>query len=132
MAQFRTDVESFVMREAVEACINKNVLERPAEPGTVHHGFVDPSGGSADDMSLCISHYDFSTNRRHRLPAMVQTSILSRSVTREFASTLKRYSLSTVVGDRHDLQVLVQHRPIRRAGRQSHWERPHLGILPIS
>jgi hypothetical protein len=32
----------------------------------------------------------------------------------------------------HDGQVLVQHRPVRRAGRQTHRERPHLGFLLIS
>ena len=36
------------------------------------------------------------------------------------------------IGDRHDNQVLIEHRPVPRPGRQPHRERPHLVILPIS
>ena len=60
LAQFRTDVESFVLREAVAACVTPNVLERFPEAGTHYYGFVDPSGGSVDEMTLAISHYDYA------------------------------------------------------------------------
>jgi hypothetical protein len=52
-AQFRSDVESFVNREAVEACVSVGVRERP---GVTYSAFVDPSGGSADSMTLAIDH----------------------------------------------------------------------------
>ena len=58
LAQFRSDVESFVLREAVEACITPNVLERFPQSETNYVGFVDPSGGSADEMTLAIAHND--------------------------------------------------------------------------
>ena len=35
------------------------------------------------------------------------------------------------IGDRHDSQVLIEHRPVPRAGRQPHRERPHL-VIPRS
>jgi hypothetical protein len=50
-AQFRTDVESFVMRKAVDACVTPSVVERPPEAGPRYFGFCDPSGGSADEMT---------------------------------------------------------------------------------
>ena len=78
-AQFRTDVESFVLREAVEACITSKVVERVPEPINTYWGFCDPSGGSSDEMTLAISHYDYPKQTVvHRCPAMVQTTFLAR------------------------------------------------------
>ena len=55
LANFRTDVEGFVGREAVEACVEEGVFERP--PANFHYtAFTDPSGGSADAFTLAISH----------------------------------------------------------------------------
>src|SRR5580704_9667062 len=47
-AEFRTDVETFVTREAVEACVSLGVRERPPVLDEYYSAFVDPSGGSAD------------------------------------------------------------------------------------
>ena len=55
-AQFRSDVESFVNREAVEACVSLDVRERAPMSSTRYFGFIDPSGGSADSMTLAIGH----------------------------------------------------------------------------
>ena len=101
-AVFRTDVESFVLLEAVQQCISK-AIERKPEPIINYVGFCDPAGGSGtDDMSLCIAHYDYPT----------QTVIIDclrwfsppfspEAVTREFSETLKSYNISTVYGDRY-------------------------------
>ena len=56
LAQFRTDVESFISREAVEACVAVGVRERAPLPDADYMAFVDPSGGSADSMTLAIGH----------------------------------------------------------------------------
>ena len=56
LAEFRTDIESFVSREAVEACIAFDVRERAPIASLRYYGFVDPSGGSADSMTLAIGH----------------------------------------------------------------------------
>ena len=52
MAEFRTDVEGFITREAVEACVALGVRERPTERKNAYMCFVDPSGGSSDAMTL--------------------------------------------------------------------------------
>jgi hypothetical protein len=44
MAQFRTDVEAFITREAIEECINRGVRERPPERAHSYIAFVDVSG----------------------------------------------------------------------------------------
>ena len=43
-AQFRSDVDSFVNREAVEACVSVGVRERPPISGVTYSAFVDPGG----------------------------------------------------------------------------------------
>ena len=56
--EFRTDVESFVSREVVEACVSPGCFERAPVSGISYFGFVDPSGGSSDAMTLAIGHRD--------------------------------------------------------------------------
>ena len=55
-AQFRTDIESYVSREAVEAVIEWGVHERGPLHGKRYAAFVDPSGGSGDSFTLAIAH----------------------------------------------------------------------------
>jgi hypothetical protein len=45
-AQFRSDLEVFLTREAVEACIASGRRELPPVPRVSYRAFVDPSGGS--------------------------------------------------------------------------------------
>jgi hypothetical protein len=61
LAQFRTDVEGFITREAVEDCVNLGVHERPAQRSQSYIAFVDPSGGSSDAMTLAIAHTEGKT-----------------------------------------------------------------------
>ena len=61
MAQFRTDVEGFITREAVEACVTLGVRERPSERKNGYVCFVDPSGGSSDAITLAIAHTEGKT-----------------------------------------------------------------------
>ena len=58
LAQFRTDVQSFISREAVERCVNPGALEHPPLLNHQYLAFVDPSGGSNDAMTLAIAHKD--------------------------------------------------------------------------
>ena len=51
-AQFRTDIEIFVSREAIEAATDWGVHEREPLSGNRYVAFVDPSGGSADSFTL--------------------------------------------------------------------------------
>jgi hypothetical protein len=56
LGQFRGDLEIFVSREAVAACVSRDVLERVPATGTRYYAFVDPSGGSGDSMTLAVGH----------------------------------------------------------------------------
>jgi hypothetical protein len=55
-AQFRSDIESFISRDAVEACISPGIRERPPLTGIRCSAFVDPSAGSADSFTLAVGH----------------------------------------------------------------------------
>jgi hypothetical protein len=99
-AQFRSDVESFVNREAVEACVSVGVRERPPLSGVTYSAFVDPSGGSADSMTLAIGHQEdnvavLDAIREHRPPFSPE------DVVRGFAALLKTYRITRVQGDRY-------------------------------
>ena len=90
MAQFRTDVEGFIMREAVDACVNLGVHERLPERAHSYVAFVDPSGGSSDAMTLAIAHTEGKTQIldviRERKPPFSP-----EAVTEEYAKLVRSY-----------------------------------------
>jgi len=100
--EFRTDVEAFLSREAVEAVVPRGRLELPPISGVRYVAFVDPSGGSSDSMSLAIAHL-----HQHREIAVldlvreVRPPFSPESVVEEFAEILKSYHISQVTGDRY-------------------------------
>jgi hypothetical protein len=61
LAEFRSDIEGYVSREAVEAIVDWGALEREPLDGKRYVAFVDPSGGSADSMTLGIAHKEGET-----------------------------------------------------------------------
>src|SRR5262249_45725122 len=100
LAQFRIDVESFVSREAVEGCVSVGRRERPPMQSVRYYAFIDPSGGSADSMTLAIGHKQddvvvLDCVREVRPPFSPET------VVEEFANVLQSYDVMRVVGDRY-------------------------------
>jgi hypothetical protein len=100
-AQFRSDIEAFVSREVVEACISPGVHERPRMAGVRYVAFCDPSGGSSDSMTLAVAH-------REKDAGVILDCIRERkspfspdAVVQEFAATLKSYGLAKVTGDKY-------------------------------
>jgi hypothetical protein len=99
-AQFRSDLEAFVSREAIEACVASGVFERAPIAGLAYHAFVDPSGGSADAMTLAVAHQEgeravLDAVRERRPPFSPE------AVVAEFSALLKTYGLAVVRGDRY-------------------------------
>jgi hypothetical protein len=100
LAQFRSDLESYVAREAVEACVAVGVRERAPASGERYSAFVDPSGGSADSMTLAIGHRKadvviIDALRECRPPFSPEAVVI------EFAELLRAYRITKVVGDRY-------------------------------
>ena len=100
-AQFRTDIEGFLAREAVEAVTNWRASELPPLLGRRYVGFVDPSGGSNDAMTLGIAHRDpegiavLDVLRERRPPFSPEALVV------EFAALLCSYRITKVRGDRY-------------------------------
>src|SRR5262249_16253674 len=100
-AEFRSDVQSFVDREIVEACISYGIRERPPDRKLRYLAFCDPSGGSRDSFTLAIGHAD--TNRQEIVIDCIRElrAPLSREATwEEFAKVVKSYRCYRVHGDR--------------------------------
>ena len=87
LAEFRTDVESLLTIEAIQACVVPGVKERPPELKHGYVAFVDPSGGSSDSMTLAIAHKEGQTEIldlvRERKPPFSPEAVVE-----EFASTI--------------------------------------------
>jgi hypothetical protein len=100
LAIFRSDLESFVAREAVEACVALGVRERAPTNSVGYTAFLDPAGGSGgDSMTMAIAHRE--KDGRGVLDAVREAKppFSPQSVVNEFAATLKQYRIHRVMGD---------------------------------
>ena len=100
LAEFRADIESFVRIEAVKACVSTGIYERQPQRGVAYAGFVDPSGGSSDSMTLAIGHNDFS-RQVVIIDALreVKPPFSPEQVVEDFCRLLKNYGVASIVGD---------------------------------
>jgi hypothetical protein len=100
-AVWRTDIESYVSREAVDACVARGCFERPPTAGVGYLAFCDPSGGSSDSMTVAVAHREANgvtvvdCLRERRAPFSPD------AVVSEFAALLKSYNVVAVYGDRY-------------------------------
>lgn len=107
-AEFRSDIEAFVSREVVEACIEPGVFERPFIRGVQYRAFVDPSGGSNDSFTMAITHREkdkiiLDLTRERKPPFSPEATI------GEFCNTLKAYGVREVTGDRYGGEFPREH-----------------------
>jgi hypothetical protein len=59
LAQFRSDIESFISREVVDAALVPRRHELPKLSNVAYRGFVDSAGGSGmDAMTMALAHRD--------------------------------------------------------------------------
>jgi hypothetical protein len=100
-AEFRTDLADFVSRETVDGVVCWGRHELPPEPGVTYSGFVDPSGGVSDSMTLAIGH--LGRNNACVLDAVIEVRppLDPEQTVAEFAVMLRRYRVGKIVGDRY-------------------------------
>jgi hypothetical protein len=99
-AVFRTDVENFVSREAVEACVSLGRYELPPIDGVIYSGFFDAAGGSGtDSATLCIAHRE---GERTVVDGVreIRPPFSPEAIVQDFAALLKSYRIYTVTADR--------------------------------
>jgi hypothetical protein len=100
LAQFRSDIESFVSRETVEACLAHGVRERAPVSGIKYSAFCDPSGGSSDSMTLGVAHREGDVAILDALRE-VRPPFSPESVVVEFATLLRSYRVGSAQGDHY-------------------------------
>lgn len=101
LAIFRSDIETFISREAVESVVIEGRYELAPVPHQLYRAFVDPSGGSSDSFTLAIAHRQKDGTAvldatRERKPPFAPSLVIA-----EFAALLKTYRISEVHGDRY-------------------------------
>jgi hypothetical protein len=99
-SEWRSDLQAFVSREAVQDCVVEGRYELAPIPGVHYQAFVDPSGGASDSMTLSIAHkqdnrVDLDLVREWKPPFSPE------AVVGECADTLKLYGVKKVTGDRY-------------------------------
>lgn len=105
LSEFRSDVESFVTREAVDAVVIPDRIELPYMARHSYVGFVDFAGGAGQDSAtMAIAHPE------HRKEGTVAVLDLVREVRppfspeqvcADFAATLKSYQITKVTADKY-------------------------------
>jgi hypothetical protein len=98
--EFRVDIEALLTREAIESCVEVGVRERGFISGNSYFAFVDPSGGSADSMTMAVGHREKDVvvvdAIRERKPPFSPEGVVA-----DFVDLLRSYRISRVKGDRY-------------------------------
>jgi hypothetical protein len=99
LAQFRSDIESFISLETVERCV-ADYVERAPLPQHHYFAFTDPSGGSADSFTLAISHKE---GERVIVDAVreVKPPFSPEATINDFSILLKSYNIKRVTDDKY-------------------------------
>ena len=101
LAEWRTDVDSYIGSDAVESVTILGRRELPPISDTTYFAFTDGAGGisGGDSMTVAISHSEGETvivdALRERKPPFSPSDVVS-----EFSDLLKRYRVSIVTSDR--------------------------------
>lgn len=116
-AEFRSDVETFLDRDAIAAATVVGRRELAPVAGEAYQAFVDPSGGSSDAMTLAIAHESGQgAERRAVLDVVreVRPPFSPDAVVEEFAEVLRCYGVARVTGDRYGAEWVAER--FRKAG----------------
>lgn len=100
LAEFRSDLASFVDRAVVDGCVVPGRHELPFSSEIRYSAFVDPSGGSVDQMTLAIGHTEAKTVVVDAIRA-VKPPFSPESVVKDFAELLATYRITKITGDRY-------------------------------
>jgi hypothetical protein len=100
LAQFRSDVGTFLDYELIEQAIERGRHERAPQDRYHYTAFCDPSGGVHDSFALSIAHTE---GERYVLDVCrgIKPPFDPSAVAKEFSNLLKSYRCYTVTGDRY-------------------------------
>ncbi len=105
---WREDVQDYLPRSTVEACVIKGRTELVPRSGIEYRSFADVSGGRQDPMALCIGHKEGSRKvvidylRQWKPPCNPLVVIA------DMCDELKRYHLRATTGDAYAAEFNAQ------------------------
>ena len=97
--QFRSDLESYVSPEVIDACTVRGLDVRPFDKQWRYVAHCDPSGGSQDLFCLAIGHTEDGVGILDLLVEQ-RPPFSPAIVVEEMAATLGYYHLAEVTGDK--------------------------------
>lgn len=99
LAEFRSDISSFLDVELIERATRSRPLELPPREGEQYFGFVDPNGGGSDEFTMGIAHVEGDLT----VVDMVRgrSKVSPAAIAEEFAAIFKQYRIGAVYGDRY-------------------------------
>jgi hypothetical protein len=97
-AEFRSDLETFLLREVVDLAVRAGPLELPFDKAHKYFGFVDPAGGGADEYTIAIGHKE---NDDTVIDLLRGRRGIPAEITAGYAALLKSYRIRKIVGDRY-------------------------------
>lgn len=107
LAQFRSDVGTFLDADLIERAIEPGRRERAPLKGVHYTAFTDPSGGAHDSFTLAIGHQE---EDRYVLDVCrgIKPPFSPESVVKKYAALLKSYRCHSVTGDRYSGQWVIE------------------------
>jgi hypothetical protein len=132
LATFRTDIESFISREAVEACVEQGIRERAPTSGVRYLSFTDSSGGSGDSMVTAVGHMEGDLLLVDAVRE-IKSPFDPESATEELVQMMARYFVNVTRGDRYAAQWCAQafeKRQIRYEHAELNKSQLYLEMLP--
>jgi hypothetical protein len=108
-ANFRSDIQSFITRDLLDACTDNDVRSRPPIPATNYVAFADPSGGSNDSFTLAVAHSEPATGQiildclQEWKPPFNPSAVVA-----DIKALLQNYRLTTLTGDHYAAQWVTE------------------------
>ena len=99
LAEFREDIESYLPRAVIDACVSKGVHERLPD-GRSYSAFADMSGGRSDSSVLAVGYRD---GRRPVLACIreINSPHNPQAAAAEFSEILRNYRVRSVTADKY-------------------------------
>lgn len=98
-AQWRDDINDYIQRATVEACVVPGRVSLPRSAG--HFAFADLAGGGSDSHCLAIAHRAHDGTAVLDMTCELKGPSSPEAAVVRFAALLKEYGLSKVVGDKY-------------------------------
>lgn len=100
LAEFRSDIDSVISREELDAVTRSSPLTLPPVTGTRYSAFTDPTGGGKDEFTLAVGHAQRGTG------LFVVDLVAGRKgtpaeIVADYARLLKQYGVTRVNADRY-------------------------------